>query len=161
MNQITTKLQSAITTEDVSAILDRKLEMTDPETTVDYVGLAEDKLSNEIESIDAAILELKAIKDDLKEQAEIIKNGTRVWFDSHGIDKLKGHLVSSITLFNPKEKEELIIDNDQALIDAGYFKVMLDKTAVKNAIREGKRVDGAHLITVYQPESIKINRRRK
>ena len=161
MKQIVTKLQSALKPENVPVILDNKLEETDPETTVDYIGLAEDKIKREIESIDAAIIELKAIKGDLKQQGEVIKNGTRLWLDSHGIDKLKGHLISSITAFNPKEKEELIIDNEQALIDAGYFKVVLDTTAVENAIKEGKEVEGAHIQIVHQPESIRINRRRR
>ncbi len=59
-----------------------------------------------------------------------------------------------------KEKTTVIIDNEEALINAGYFKAALDKTEVKNAILNGVELEGAHLEIEHQEPTIKINKKR-
>jgi len=77
---------------------------------------------------------------------------------SNGVDKLQGDLVSSLTVFEKAQTTELIITDEESLINAGYFIMSVDKTAVKNALLDGVDVVGAKLEITHNENSIKINK---
>jgi len=154
-----TKLETAEKHE-VEAILDFKLEATSPFGVADYVEYAVDNLDDKLKRIEQTEKRLKAIKVQIKAQIETIKIGASAWLDGAGLDKLQGDHVSSVTVLERSAKEDLIVTSEEALINAGYFKTIADKTAVKNAIKEGVQIGGAHIEITYLEDSLKINKKR-
>lgn len=157
----TTKLETVQEKEEISAILDAKLEATSPYQVVDYVSLAADNIEDAIKRIDEGIKELKAIKDAAKAQLEIIKEGTAEWLEEAGVDKLNGDIVSSISVSERKPKEEVVVTDEEAAINAGYFKTVVDKTSVKKALLDDEIIDFAHIDVTHLENSLRINKRRK
>jgi len=154
-----TKLENA-DIKDFCAILDKKLEDTSPEEVVDYVAFAIDNIDGQIERIKDAQKRLAQLKKDVEGQKENIKIGGAKWLQSAGIDKLKGLVTSSMTIYTPAERKEVVVDNEDALINAGYFKQVLDKTAVKKAILADEKVEGAHIEITHREAELKINKAR-
>ena len=157
----TTKLETATDDSNIIAILDAKLEATSPERVVDYVSFGIDNLNATIARIKDAEAELKAIKAEAQNQIDLIKHGTAQWLEQSGIDSLKGDRVSSMKVTQPKAKEELkITTNEDTLINQGFFKTSVDKTAVKNAILDGADVEGAEIEVVHQEQSLTVYKKR-
>ena len=69
--------------------------------------------------------------------------------------------VSSISISSSKPKNELKVINEESLINQGYFKTVLDKTAVKNAILDGVEIEGAEITIIYEEDKIRVNSRKK
>jgi hypothetical protein len=157
--QIQTKLETA-SIDDVSIILDRKVSDVGANRTVDYIGTALDNIDSAVNRIDEAIKELQAIKKSAKSQEETIKIGVASWLQENGINKLQGDRISSISVMKKKETIELIVKDEESAINAGFFKMTLDKTALKNAILDGKNVDGSYLETTHNEDSIRLNKCR-
>ena len=155
-----TKLETADHTNIIS-ILDAKLEATSPEGVVDYVSFALDNQDAKIDRMKLAIKELGYLIKLEEQQKEIIKLGTVVWLTESGINSLSGDIASSMKITQPKPKENLIVHNEEALINQGYFKTVLDKTAVKQAILDGVEVEGAEIEVVHQEETLTVYKRRK
>lgn len=160
LKQIQTKLETASIFE-IPAILNHKVEMVGANQTADYIGLAVENIESGIDRIDAAIKELQAVKKDMQEQAENIKVGAAKWLESNGIDKLQGDRVSSISISDKKESVKLIVEDEEAVINAGYFKMAVDSTALKNALLSGASVLGARVEITHNEASLRINKRRK
>ena len=154
-----TKLETADSTN-IIAILDAKLEATSPEGVVDYVSFAIDNLDSQVQRMKAAIAELQGLCKLADAQKDLIKVGGALWLAQSGIDKLSGDIVSSMSIYTPKSKENLIIHNEEALINQGYFKTVVDKTAVKQAILNGVEVEGAEIEVIHEGDTLKINKRR-
>ena len=152
-----TRLETA-NIENIPAILDAKLAATSPESVVDYIAFALDNIDAQIEKIKDAQAKLTRLKKDAEHQAETIKIGGAKWLEDAGVDKLKGLVTSSITILHPTPKKDVVIDNKEALINAGYFKTDVDKTAVKKAIMEGEEIEGAHLEIVHSENMLKVNK---
>ena len=157
--QIQTKLETA-SINDVSIILDRKVSDVGVNRTVDYIGTALDNIDSAVNRIDEAIKELQAIKKSAKSQEETIKIGVASWLQENGINKLQGDRISSISVMKKKEAIELIVKDEESAINEGFFKMTLDKTALKNAILDGKNVDGSYLETTHNEDSIRLNKSR-
>lgn len=156
----TTKLETA-KSENMGAILDAKLEATSPERVVDYVSFGLDNLDIQLERYKDYKKELDSLIKDAESQKEIIKIGTAEWLSESGIASLKGDLVSSMKVTQPKPNEEVKVTNEEALINAGYFKTTLDKTAVKNALQDGVNVEGAELEVTHKQDSITVYGKKK
>jgi len=156
-----TKLETA-KPENIGAVLDAKLESTSPERVADYIAFGIDGLFAKIDRIKEAEAELKALRGEVEEQIVIIKHGASKWLSECGLDSLSGDIISSIKVVTPKPTEELIITTDtDALINQGYFKTTVDKTAIKNAILDGKDVDGAHIEVTHNEPTLTIYKKRK
>lgn len=160
LKTLTTKLETA-DREDIIPILDKKAMEQGATQTVDYVGFALENIDSSIERIDNAIKELQSIRKEAKAQQELIKIGVAEWMTANGVDKLSGDRISSITIFDKKETQEVVIDNEEAVINAGYFKMSVDKTSAKQALLDGATFEGAHIEITHNEQSIKLNKRRK
>jgi hypothetical protein len=160
LKTITTKLETA-QREDIAFILNGKAEAVGANATVDYIGMALDNIDSAKERIKNAIAELTEIRKSLESQEAVIKIGVSEWLTSNGIEKLQGDRISSISILEKKESKELIVDNEEACINAGHFKMVIDKTSVKNALFEGDFIDGAHIETVHNEPSIRLNKKRE
>jgi len=160
LNTKQTSLETA-NIENVGAILDWKLKEKSPEAVADYIAFSAANLEAKIDNIKEAEANIKALKADVQKQIETIKIGSSKWLSDVGVSKLSGMAVSSVSILNSKPKIELIVENEEALVNAGYFKTVLDKTAIKNAIEDGVNVDGARLEVVHKEPTLKINKLRK
>ena len=154
-----TKLETA-NIENIGAILDAKLEATSPERVVDYVSFGIDNLDIALERLKQGKKEYDAMIKAIESQKELIKIGTAEWLRSSGIDSLKGDLVSSMKITQPKENTEVVITNEESLINQGYFKMTVDKTKVKEAILSNIPVEGAELSVTHKEESVTIYKRK-
>lgn len=160
LKQYITSLEQ-VSIDEVSNVLQHKIETVGIERTVDYVAYAVDSLQDKIARIDEAMNELKQVKEAVKDQIETVKIGTSKWLSDNGIEKLQGDQVSSVSVSKIKDSIELIIDDEEAVINAGFFKMTVDKTALKNALIEGSNIEGAHLdVTINNDSTIRINKKR-
>lgn len=160
LKTLQTKLETADINE-MSAILDYKAQDVGANRTADYISMSVDNIQSGIDRVSSAINELQAIKKDMKIQQENIKIASCKWLESNGIDKLSGDLISSVTIAEKKPTYELNILNEESVINAGYFKTVIDKTELKNAILKGVNIEGAKLEVTYNEDAIKINKKRK
>jgi len=155
-----TRLESA-PFQEVEAILDHKLEDVGAEGVADYIGISLQNLGDRLERIKEAEAHLKSLKSELNEQVDTIKVGSAKWLQDAGIDKLSGLYVSSISVSKSKPKEDLKIINEDELINQGYFKTTVDKTAVKRAILDDVKVDGASIEITHVEDKVRVNMRKK
>ena len=160
LNTKQTSLETA-NIENIGAILDWKLKDKSPEAVADYIAFSIKNLETKISNIKEAETNIKALKLDVQKQIETIKVGSAKWLNDAGVSKLNGMAVSSVSILNSKPKTKLIVTNEESLINAGYFKTVLDETAVKNAILEGNDIEGARIEIIHQEDKLKINNRTK
>ncbi len=134
----------------------------------DYIGFSVLSIDNSIKSIDEELKELQGLKKQLKTAKEIVLETGAVIFFEYGIDKLDGAGISSITYTGAvtQDKTKLVIDNPDALIEAGFFKKVVDEEMVSqfytsdkygHIIQEHARLE---VISNPKPAKIKINKRR-
>ena len=159
LKTLQTKLETA-PIQEIGAILDIKVVQVGANGTADYIGLAIENIDTSIARIDEAIKEFQSIKKDMKSQQETIKIGASKWLSDNGIDKLQGDRISSVTVSNKKESIEVVISDEDACINAGYFKTVIDKTSLKNALVNGANIEGAALEVTYSEDTIRVNKRK-
>lgn len=159
IRQYNTQLENA-TREDISPLLYAKVDQLNPHGVVDYVGFVLESLEDRVKRIDETIKELQDAKKAINAQSDIIKIGVSEWLTENGIEKLNGDRISSISVFNKKESYELVIIDEELVINAGYFKMVVDKTATKQALLNGLEVNGAKLELTYNEPSIRLNKKR-
>ena len=160
MSKYTTSLETL--QYSVSEILDEKLKATSPEQTADYVGFALDNLTSNIDRAKQAKKELDAYIKEQTNIIETIKEETATWLADSGIDKLEGMRISSLTTYEPKPSEKLIIHSKSYfLYNPEFVKVSLDETKIKEFISgEIDYSEYAEIETTHKQPLIKINRRR-
>ena len=134
-----------------------------------------DRLSSAFLSIDSKIDYIKdqtKLLQHMKKQLEISRSKAKEEvakaLNAFGIDKLEGVKVSSITTAPATEthKTKIRILDEDALIKAGYFSVVVDEKAVEEALYSA---DQRHEVAAYiedtiesntKPASIRINKRK-
>lgn len=134
----------------------------------DYIGLSVLSIDNRIQSIDEEIKELQGLKKQLKTAKELVLQTGAEIFLEYGIDRMDGSVISSITYTGATttEKSKLAIDNAEALIEAGFFKKVVDEDMVSQFYTSEKYghiiQEYAHLevVSTPKPAKIKINKRR-
>lgn len=159
LKTIQTKLETA-TVDEIQTILNFKVEAVGANQTADYIGRAVENIESSVDRIDDAIKELQAIKKDMQSQSEVIKIGAARWLSECGIDKLQGDRISSISVSDKKESIKLIVEDEDNVINAGYFKTVIDSVALKNALVSGVDIDGVKLEIVHNEPSLRINKRK-
>ncbi|MBE2898117.1 siphovirus Gp157 family protein [Pasteurellaceae bacterium 20609_3] len=99
----------------------------------------------EIEMLDAEIKRLQALKVARTKQIAWLKNYLKTNMDATGIDKIECPLFK-ITLSKPS-LNTVEITNEQALpVKYLRTKIEPDKTAIKQALKDGEYIDGARLV---------------
>ena len=134
----------------------------------DYIGLSIKELDNKISYISDDIKELQALKKNLTLAKTTALEATAEVLAEYGIDRLDGTAISSITITPSKTKikDTLNIINSEELIKLGYFSVVVDESAVKEAMctLEGmNEIDKFVEVGVVKeeiPAKIKVNFRR-
>ena len=134
----------------------------------DYIGLSIKELDNKIAYIAEDIKELQALKKNLSTAKTTALEATATVLAEYGIDRLDGTAISSITITPPKTKlkESFKIINAEALIELGYFKVVVDENAVKEAMstlegmNEIDKFVEVGIVKEEVPARIKVNSRR-
>lgn len=134
----------------------------------DYIGLSIKELDNKIEYLSSDIKEMQALKKSLTQAKAVALEATAEVLAEYGIDRLDGTAISSITITPQKTKlkETLEILDEEALIQLGYFKVVVDEEAVKEAMQTLESMDEIDRYTQVEvtkeitPAKIKVNDRR-
>lgn len=134
----------------------------------DYLGLSIQEIQNKIDYLAEDIKEMSALKKNLSLAKAKALEATAAVLAEYGIDRLDGASISSITITPKKTKltETFEIINADALIKLGYFSVVVDEQAVKDAMLsiEGmNEIDEFVKVGVTSEEisaRIKVNARR-
>ena len=134
----------------------------------DYIGLSIKELDNKISYISDDIKELQTLKKNLSNAKATALEATAEVLSEYGIDRLDGTAISSITITPPKTKlkETFKITDADALIKLGFYSVVVDESAVKDAMStlEGmNEIDKFIEVGVVKeevPAKIKVNFRR-
>ena len=151
--------------EEFRAILESDKDYT---RKADYIGFSVLSIDNRIQSLDEEIKELQELKKTLKTAKETVLTTGAEIFIEYGIDKLDGSGISSITFTGATttDKSKLVIENTEALIEAGFYKKVLDEDMLRDLydnpnysdiIRTHTRLD---VTSIPKPAKIKINKRR-
>lgn len=134
----------------------------------DYIGYSLLSIDEKINLLDEEMQNLKDYKQNLKVAKEVaLSVGAKV-FQNYGITKIEGAGISSITVTNATEtsKLELTIKNEEALIEQGFYKKVLDENKIlqsymnedfKEFIEE--YVDVKSVIYI-KPSKLRVNKRR-
>jgi len=134
----------------------------------DYIGLSIKELDNKISYIAEDIKELQTLKKNLTNAKAIALEATATVLAEYGIDRLDGTSISSITI-TPKKtklKETFKVTDAEALIKLGFYTVIVDEQAVKDAMLtiEGMNEIDAFVevgvVSEEVPAKIKVNARR-
>lgn len=134
----------------------------------DYIGFSISNIDSKVASIDEEIKELQALKKNLKSAKDIsLEVGAKV-FAEYGIDKLEGAGISSITINKPAptSKIKLIVHNEYKLIEAGFYRKVIDEAAVLDFYNSGKCLDtinancSIEILRDVKAPKLKINKRR-
>lgn len=114
----------------------------------DYIGLSIQELQNKIDYLSEDIKEMSALKKSLMEAKAVALEATASVLSEYGIDRLDGAMISSITVTPSKTKltETFKIIDPQALIQLGYFSVIVDEQSVKDAM---STLEGMNEVDTY------------
>ena len=134
----------------------------------DYIGLSFQELQNKIDYLSSDIKELQALKRTLTESKTLAQEVTASILKEYGIDRLDGTSISSITITPQKTKlkETFKVINEEELIKLGFYSVVVDEQAVKDAmstLESMNEIDEFIEIGVTSeeiPAKIKVNSRR-
>ena len=137
-------------------------------TKADYLGLSIQEIQNKIDYLAEDIKEMSALKKNLSLAKATALEATAAVLAEYGIDRLDGTSISSITITPKKTKltETFEIINSEALIKLGYYSVVVDEQAVKDAMLIVEGMDEIDefvkvgITTEEIPARIKVNARR-
>jgi len=152
-------------TDEFKSILESDKDFT---RKADYIGFSILSIDAKVTSLDEEIKELQTLKKNLKSAKELTLQTGAVVFEDYGIVKLEGAGISSITINSPKptSKVKLTIHNEHQLIEAGFFKKVIDEDAVLEYYNSGKCLDtinaccSIEIIKDTKPSKLKVNKRR-
>ena len=134
-----------------------------------------DRIAEVFTSIDVKIdyiKEQQKLLASLKKQLELAKAYAKIEVSnsiiSLGVTKLEGLAVSSITATKATDKSvaKLEVLDEDALFNAGYFKVELDTEAIERALlsadqrHEVEQYADMKIELVHKPATIRINKRK-
>ena len=134
----------------------------------DYIGLSIKEIDNKISYINDDIKELQALKKNLTLAKTTALEATAEVLAEYGIDRLDGTAISSITITPPKTKlkKTFKITDADALIKLGFYSVVVDESAVKDAMLTVEGVDSIDkfvevgVVKEMTPAKIKVNAKR-
>lgn len=134
----------------------------------DYLGLSIKEIDNKIEYLSADIKEMTTLKKSLVSAKATALEATAEVLGEYGIDRLDGTAISSITI-TPKKtklKETFKIIDEEALIQLGFCKVVIDEDAIKEAMSTLEGMNGVDRFVEVGvtnetiPAKIRVNARK-
>lgn len=146
--------------DDMMAVFERKVAQSGAAGLVDYIGLSIQLLDDQAERLKIAKKEIDQLLKATAGQQEIIKIECAKYLSANGIDKLEGNLTSSIKVGAKAPTKKLIIEDESALIEAGYTKTVLDESLIKATIEAGEEVQGARIETIHNEDRITVYKRK-
>jgi DNA-binding protein len=144
---------------DVQTILNRKAEAVGSNATADYISRAIDNLNITKQRLKDYKSEISTAEKSLNNQEKMIMCEVAKWLEDNGVERIDGDIISSITIANKAPSHEVIIE-DETMLDVTFFKLVVDKTAVKKALLDGDILAGARLETAHNEQTIKLNKKR-
>ena len=137
-------------------------------TKADYLGLSIQEIQNKIDYLGEDIKEMSSLKKKLSTAKESALEVIASVLAEYGIDRLDGTAISSITITPSRTKltESFKITNPDTLIQLGYFTVVVDEKAVKDALTTQEGMDEldafvqVDVTTQLIPAKIKVNTKR-
>ena len=134
----------------------------------DYLGLSIQEIQNKIDYLSSDIQEMTVLKKSLTQAKATALEATATVLAEYGIDRLDGTSISSITItpHKTKLKETFRVINEEALIKLGYFSVVVDEQAVKEAMLTQESMEQIDefvevgVVSEEVPARIKVNSRR-
>jgi hypothetical protein len=134
----------------------------------DHLGYSILSIEEKIKLLDAEINELKDYKAKLKSAKDIVLQTGATAFESFGITKLEGGGISSITVTPAVKASKLNINvvKEQALIEQGFYKKVLDMAKVNKAYVDGEYRDliranaSIQIVEKDTPARLRVNKRR-
>ncbi len=125
-------------------------------------------LEEKVSYIKLQVQLLQQLRKRLESVKAVSKEQVALAMESFGVERLEGLSVSSLTITPAVEESVASIDilDEQALIHAGYFTVVLDKDAVEQALysadqrHEVEEYVSVNVETKSKPISVRINKRR-
>ncbi len=134
----------------------------------DYIGLSIQELQNKIDYLSEDIKEMSALKKSLTEAKTHAIEAAASVLSEYGIDRLDGAMLSSITITPKKTKltETFKIIDPQALIQLGYYSVVVDEKAVReamNTLESMNEIDPyveVGVVTETVPARLRVNTRQ-
>jgi hypothetical protein len=145
------------------------LESNKPYTTkADHISYSITSIDEKISLLDDQLKELQEYKKRLKSAKEIVLTSGAEVFNEYGISKIEGGVFSSITTTKEltSTKLQITVINEQALVDAGIYKKVIDTKLIEEYYSndEYKELIKAHTdiktVTTVKPSKLKINKRR-
>ena len=134
-----------------------------------------DTISSAFLNIDSRLIYIKdqiRLLQQIKKQLETSRSNAKEQvakaLTSFGVEKLEGVQVSSISITPASDKSVSHIEilNEDELIKAGYFSVVVDMEAVEEALysadqrHEVEAYVNTRIETVHKPSTIRINKRK-
>ena len=134
----------------------------------DYIGYSIASIDNKVSLLDDEIKYLQEYEKRLKSAKDITLSVGANVFEQYGITKIEGGGISSITLTKATStsKHQLNIINEQALIDGGFYKKVVDTAKIQSSYinDEYKEFIEANTtletITTTKPAKLRINKRK-
>ena len=135
----------------------------------DYLGLSLLELQSKIDTLTQDIQELQQLKKRLSEAFEIAKEVIASIFAIHGIDRIDGNILSSLTLTpeTSKTKLSLKILDEEAVMRLGYIKVEPDLQAIEKAMMDIDSMEeldefvSIESTSVTIPAKLKVNTKKR
>ena len=135
----------------------------------DYLGLSLLELQSKIDTLTQDIQELQQLKKRLSEASEIAKEVIASIFVIHGIDRMDGNILSSLTLTpeTSKTKLSLKILDEEAVMRLGYIKVEPDLPAIEKAMMDIDSMEeldefvSIESTSVTIPAKLKVNTKKR
>ena len=134
----------------------------------DYLGYSILNLDAKVHLLEEEIKELRHLKEHLTSAKALALEVGAELFSEYGINKLEGAGISSITVYQALHAPKLTItvNNEAALIKAGFVKEVVDIAAIKEAYESGqyRKLIEEHCVVSCdvkeEAKRLKINKRR-
>ncbi len=134
----------------------------------DHIGYSIASIDDKVSLLDDEIKQIQEYKKKLKDAKEIAVTVGAGVFNTYGISKIEGGGISSITTSKAMSASKLniVVVNEQALIDGGFYKKVIDTAKIQKSYFDGdyKEFIEANVelqtITTTKPSKLRINKRR-
>ena len=138
------------------------------QTKCDYIGYSINSIDDKVSLLDDEIKQLQNYKKRLKVAKEITAEIGADVFTEYGISKIEGLGFSSITITKAisATKLEVTVDNEEILINQGFYKKVIDEKKILKFYMENKHKDLIDScatftpITTIKPSKLRINKRK-